>query len=33
MDTMGSMEDSGLVGEVTRTAVNLGYDLIKGASL
>jgi hypothetical protein len=30
MDTMVSMEDSGLVGEVARTAVKFGYDLTKG---
>jgi hypothetical protein len=33
MDTMVSMEDSGLVGEVARTAVKFGYDLTKGTSL
>jgi hypothetical protein len=27
------MEDSGLVGEVARTAVKFGYDLTKGTSL
>jgi hypothetical protein len=28
-----SMEDSGFVGEVARTAVKFGYDLTKGTSL
>jgi hypothetical protein len=33
MDTMVSMEDSGLIGEAARTAVKFGYDLTKGTSL